>query len=637
MCDDHQHLLQAASVDTTSHGLTRRGFLRSAGVVAGAGALLSQRSLVGTAVADTVSTDGLTARSMAMHVHSSFSEGMASMDSQLYQASTNGVDVLWWTDHEWKMRARNFKREVHFTALTGERSDGTPAWNWVLKTTGSLTTASTGGISSITSPGDTVSSGSLHVRAQSKSTSLAKYGYTVDSGAPKSIRVNVFGQAWTIDVLPAAISATGYLELLVLLSHHPARGGRPAGQYQLSYRFGGSDAPGARYATGITGVIAVPVAQGQWNTVTLTMSDDIAVLWPDMDPHDFSTFGLTLSAASTGGLADGYFDDMRISRPYTTGDIPLQFQQEIGTGLASTYPGVAQRQGLEVSFSLPHVNWFGGQVTIPTYVSGQGLTWQQFLTSTVAQIHAGGGLASYNHPYGASTPNTVQAQSAQDATLISTAKTLLANQALGVDIIEVGYPRRAGFDLAHHVGLWDVLSRNGLFLTGNGVNDDHPGTDWLGSANNWVTWVWSATDAEVDLLAALHAGRAWTGSLAVPVALDLLVDATAPMGSVSVSSVPSRNLQVFASGLPAGSTVDVLRGSVDYAGASDATPNTVPIASYTTDDLVSGSVSMDVDTTTSSFVRLAVRSASGTTIAISNPVWLLNAPPANGIPAARQY
>ena len=27
----------------------------------------------------------------------------------------------------------------------------------------------------------------------------------------------------------------------------------------------------------------------------------------------------------------------------------------------------------------------------------------------------------------------------------------------------------------HHVALWDIMSRNALFFTGNGTNDDHSG------------------------------------------------------------------------------------------------------------------------------------------------------------------
>jgi hypothetical protein len=58
---------------------------------------------------------------------------------------------------------------------------------------------------------------------------------------------------------------------------------------------------------------------------------------------------------------------------------------------------------------------------------------------------------------------------------------------LGADLLEVGYTKRQGVDLAHHVALWDVLSRNAVFLTGVGASDDHFGVNWLGIDNNWFT------------------------------------------------------------------------------------------------------------------------------------------------------
>ena len=48
---------------------------------------------------------GYSAYSMALHVHSSFSEQDGSMDAQLFQAASNAVDVLWWTDHDTGWRA----------------------------------------------------------------------------------------------------------------------------------------------------------------------------------------------------------------------------------------------------------------------------------------------------------------------------------------------------------------------------------------------------------------------------------------------------------------------------------------------------------------------------------------------------
>ena len=73
---------------------------------------------------------------MAMHVHSSFIEGMASMATHLAQATNNGVDVIWWTDHDWRMAARCYRNVVHFDSLTAEREYGRP-WTWTPRRTGS--------------------------------------------------------------------------------------------------------------------------------------------------------------------------------------------------------------------------------------------------------------------------------------------------------------------------------------------------------------------------------------------------------------------------------------------------------------------------------------------------------------------
>ena len=82
-------------------------------------------------------------------------------------------------------------------------------------------------------------------------------------------------------------------------------------------------------------------------------------------------------------------------------------------------------------------------------------------------------------------------------------------------------------------------------------------------------------------------------------------------------------------------TLRVIRGPVDYAGTADPTPSTQVVATYTADQLTGGEVSLNVDTTTSRFVRTEVRNSAGTTVAVSNPVWLLRQQPPNGIPAAR--
>ena len=303
---------------------------------------------------------------------------------------------------------------------------------------------------------------------------------------------------------------------------------------------------------------------------------------------------------------------------------------------APSFPGVQQFQALEISLALPHINWFGSGVTLTDYGTVGAKQYQAFLQSTVIpQIHAAGGLVSYNHPYGVQAI-AVLPQATQNQKLTSTASTLLKNRALAADILEVGYPLRSGMDLAHHIALWDVCSRNALFLTGNGVSDDHVGTNWLRFGNNWFTSVWASSNDEADLLAALASGRSWCASLSgFRGTLDLLVDGTCPMGSASVSTLTSRQLTVIASGLPPGSTVQVLQGTVDYAGTAAPAPNTSVIATYSAAALSGGAVTLPVAGTVSSFVRTQVVSSSGVVVALSNPVWLLRQIPPTGIPSSR--
>jgi hypothetical protein len=579
---------------------------------------------------------GTNAYSMAMHIHSSFSEQNGSMDGHLAQATANAVDVCWWTDHDYLMDAINFRDVTHFTSFseTGAAGQG-GAWTWTVVKSGPNTTASTGGIvSTPSSPKDPVSGGALHLVAQSSSTSPAKYGYFADCHpAGWNYRDNLTGQSLLIDVLLASGWSAGYLELLVTTSNHPASAGRPAGNYSLSYRF----VPGGQasaVANGNSGVIRIPVTS-PWQTATLTPSSDIAKLWPDLDYRDFAMWELNLSAVSTGDKVVGYFDYLRFNRTIS-GQAQFSEQAQMQAVLASKYPNVKQQQGLEVSRNLPHVNWFGPSVTVPGYSGIPKSGYQSFLQNTVIpQIHSSGGLASYNHPYGYSSL-PAQPQSQQDTLLSQVASTLLANHVLGADLLEVGYNLRQGVDVNHHIGLWDVLSRNAVFLTGNGVSDDHVGTNWSGIRNNWVTSVWASSTAMADLLSALAAGRAWCGSLSsFRGSLDLLVDGSVPMGAVSVSSVTSRQLAAAATGLPSGAVLQVLQGAVDYAGQNALTDDVKLIGSYTAAQLASGKIIQAVSTAQDSFLRTQVVSSTGAIIATSNPVWLLRKAPPNGIPPAR--
>ena len=337
MCEDHS-------------GISRRTFIHGGAVVGAAAAIglphdlplrLPLRS-----PARAVAANGTSAYSMAMHIHSSFSEQNGSMDGHLFQAAKNAVDVLWWTDHDHRMDGVAYRNVTHFTSFSEKGASGQGgAWNWIIAKSGPNTSASTGGIvSTPCSPNDPVTGGALHLVAKSSSTTPAKYGYFADCHpAGWNYRDNLTGQSLLVDVFLASGWSLGYLELLVTTSFHPASGSRPAGNYTLSYRFtpGGT---ASRVATGTNGVIKVPITSA-WQTVTLTPSSDIAKLWPDLDYRDFAMWELNLSAVSTGDKVQGYFDYLRFKRTIS-GQALFSQQTAMQAALVSKYPGVAQRQGL---------------------------------------------------------------------------------------------------------------------------------------------------------------------------------------------------------------------------------------------------------------------------------------------------
>ena len=83
--------------------LSRRALLRAA-AVGGLGVPLLSGCTAPTRAPDPAPASDPV--SVAMHLHSSFSEGTASMATHLDQARRLGVDVLFWTDHDFRVSAQ---------------------------------------------------------------------------------------------------------------------------------------------------------------------------------------------------------------------------------------------------------------------------------------------------------------------------------------------------------------------------------------------------------------------------------------------------------------------------------------------------------------------------------------------------
>jgi hypothetical protein len=115
MCDEHEHQPEPPGL---LHRLSRRQVLQGAIALAAVVGLAPARSAAaaGPLGSRAASVDGLTSRAVAMHLHASSSEGAGSVRAQLGQAATNGFDVAWFTDHDWRRRRLLFRRTYSFTA-----------------------------------------------------------------------------------------------------------------------------------------------------------------------------------------------------------------------------------------------------------------------------------------------------------------------------------------------------------------------------------------------------------------------------------------------------------------------------------------------------------------------------------------
>jgi len=609
--------------------ISRRDFLKLAGAGAAATSLASFDPTAWLAEASSRPIP------MAMHVHSSFSEGAASMAWQLDQAQRNGLEVVWWTDHDFRMSAWQYRKAIHCSG-TSESEDG-HAMTWSKSTSGTLQTASATFLATSSSPNDPDQTAGLRLDASSMSSSFATVRMTAqDASARHNLHASLAGQSIVLDVSPESIGPDAFIELRLRISDQPASGGRGAGSYYLYYRIGGPKAPGSVIRQARGGTITYAAPTGTWTTLVLTPANDIARLWPDLQPGDNSLVQLSVAAGSRrGARAAGNIDFIRFQRT-ASGAIPLETQRALGDALAPAYPGITQHQGLEVSLYPRHLNWYGGTVVLPDYGTA-GLAPGDDLTKThdlVRMVHDSGGVASYNHMFGTSFGTTPFGTTKQETARINVTKQLLQNNAFESDILEVGYRVRGGVTLDRHLSVWDACSRNGLFLTGNGVNDSHQGM-WSGSGFTFVTSAWAEDAQEASLVGALASGRCtfhdrdrFDGSL------ELTVDDVCPMGSVSVSNLATRRLTITATQVPVGGSVTVVQGQVDRPGPTVTSPGTSrALVSAGAFDV--GQVSVDIDTTSSTFVRAEISDATGLLVAGSNPVWMLRDEPSGGIPSAR--
>ncbi|WP_319460172.1 hypothetical protein [Micromonospora sp. RTP1Z1] len=588
--------------------LNRRSLLVAAGglAVAGVGVPVS---LAATADPPPPPPGGRRPISMAMHIHASFSEGIASYAAHLDQARRNDVDVIWWTDHDFRVAAHDHRRMVHFDGA--EELEGGLAWTWKASTEGQLAASAADFVDSPHATDDSAKT----LRLTATGDGILWYA----------------GQAWNwthtgnisdttlhLDVLPETSGPDAILLVEIALSHHPARAGRPAGQHILRYRIGTERA--GQSTDDLLGTVDLPAPPGQWRRHTFALVEDVRRLWPDLVAGDNSLRGLRLGV-SVNASARGSFvvDRLAFDRARRAGQAGEDLRAEVLRGYDGAFPGVTHHRAYEVSL-VRHLNWFGGDQTLPAFPSPPYRDNDVTRTARMIEfLHSHGGVVCWNHPLDVENRESL-------------ARLMVERNNLGADLVEIGRG-----PLADHLWALDVAARNAVFFTAVGVTDDHDGTDWRGRGDRHVTYVWAPSTDRDDLVAALRAGQAWFTDLArYRGALDIELNGRTAMGAVAVTDAAELTVRLLATDLPAGASLEAVIGTVDLAGVRDLTP-----ANRTTrisiGQLRPGWYDLRVTPGDGTYVRTQVRSADGTILGASNPTWLLRSAPPHGIPLARRF
>ncbi|HEX2705289.1 MAG TPA: hypothetical protein VHM65_05990, partial [Candidatus Lustribacter sp.] len=244
------------------------------------------------------------------------------------------------------------------------------------------------------------------------------------------------------------------------------------------------------------------------------------------------------------------------------------------------------------------------------------------LSSLVSLIGIRGGVASVNHPFGTGG-GSVLSDAAYRTKLSTTAASLLAANAYGAHVLEVGYKKRGQMSVEGHIDLWDILLSSGLRIMANGVSDNHAGNldGWLTGSNRYFTDVVSDSADPADVVPLLSSGRCFV-SLRPEYSgmLDLSCDDTL-MGGVRAGTGSTATVTATADALPSGGSLRIVQMPVH--GVRNRNTATPPLweRTVTPSQLTSGAISVGV-TNVASYLRTEVRDADGTVVGFSNPLFL---------------
>jgi hypothetical protein len=563
------------------------------------------------------------------------------MESGTVESANNGLDVLWWSDHDGFFTHYHLVSSFSFESWQEMAQTNEP---WVANNTSELLRMKSFSFSSaagmnfyegVISP-DQAHQGTNSLRISGTSTSAVfnQVYYQFDSDNNRNKWAFASDLILEISVLPDLVSPDARPAVRVQLSvHSPTPPETAWPQYELRYYL---DNDTLAFPSREGNIYSIPLRYNpsEWNTYTLRLTDDAVTGFSYLIGMDNSLFKLFLGVESRNGQeGSAYFDDLRITGA-VKGDPLYARQKQLIDSMSQSTPDVTQLQGIEISEWI-HLNEIGSSIVLPDYdsiaIHGGYMDqngWIQDVTGfkayaasyVVQQAHQRGNVVSFNHMFGAS----VQSSGGPDPQ--TTLAELLANDLYGADILEAGYAARGGQPLSSHLWVWDELAKAGVYLVGTGVGDSHglaPG-EWVQRINHMISWIYAEGPTAPALVDGLKRGRVFFGDLTeFDGSVDLLTDNGFSMGQIVVTDRLDAVATIFITGLEAGDQVRCI-----WNGQWTAT--------YTaTSDTFTQEVTHSIDGLNGVFLRIELYDPAGNEKAFSNPIYFVRSVPARGLDAFR--
>ncbi|MGQ0721951.1 MAG: hypothetical protein ACT4PE_10315 [Candidatus Eiseniibacteriota bacterium] len=457
-----------------------------------------------------------------LHVHSCFSEGSGSFDWQAWHAALSGYDLVWWSEHDWRVTCRDHLQSIGFEASEAVTADlagrGTDC---AAELQGNEVAGGERALRLVTG----ADGGQARARLEAE---RKRFTYALASGVAVELRV----LARSLD--PGDVLTVGFE-----LSRHPGE----ARSLEYAVRWEGTP-PAENDAKDWAPVVPMTVPTGGWVTLRLAVTKDAEAAWANGADANLIGIWLDLRAA---GSAEVFVDDLAFTHRRCGVEL-IRVQQE----WTELYPNLRHEIGGEISYSRPHLTRYGGDWSLvmrdfERAAAADSVTALGDAEELVEVVHRASGLVSWCHPLGATMFSGLgpdQFQAAIDAGLA------------GVDALEVGYRRRAKWNLADYFDVWDRATAGGIVVTALGVNDSHY-NQWAPWENNFATWLEAPADDRDALLRALREGRAFFGD---PVSfrgrVQLDVGGT-PMGGMVGGSGP-RTARIRLAGIGEDRTVKLV-------------------------------------------------------------------------------